>query len=102
MTREGKNLENKYMMEPFRRGKEPGHAKMLPIFGFAFRGAATAFAASAPAKRHHSVRTQSQQDKRIKSKHERIKVELRRTISDVESMSVSGALDLYESSSVLY
>lgn len=71
---------------------------MFPIFRFVFcsRGAAAAFVA----KRRRSARTQSQQDKRMKSKHERIKVELRRKISDVESMMVSGALDLYETSSV--
>lgn len=65
---------------------------MFPIFGFSSRGAATAFVASASARRRRSAQTRSQRDKRIKSKHERIKVELRRKISDVESMSVSGSL----------
>lgn len=145
--REGKNLESKSMMEPVRRGKEPGHANkshhqrerrpftrdflcsslvltsieaiirppppppvtVAPLrlgafallcfhlsrtrcFQYSDLCSGTAFVASA----------QSQQDKRMKSKHERIKVELRRKISDVESMIASGALDLYETSSVLY
>lgn len=77
---------------------------MFPVSRCVFcsRGASTAFVASACSRRHDSVPTQSQQDKSIKSKHERIRVELRRKISDVESMMVSGALDLYETSSVLY
>lgn len=148
MTPGSQNLESKYMMEPFRRGKEPGdgnkrhhergrrpftrdflcstlvltsiraiirppphpklellacrHCKRRRIRRFQYSDLRSAAAASASAKQHYSVRMQSQQDKKIKSKHGRIKVELRRKISDVESMILSGALDLYETSSVLY